>query len=73
MTVDPTILRRVARKIFQCGFAKVEAPNEVIAHAWAKVFNEKGYQARVEDGVVDFRPSWLVVIEGDEGKAVAAG
>lgn len=71
--MDPTILRRVARKIARCGYAKVEAPNEVMAHAWARVFNEKGYQARAEEGTVDFRPSWLVIIEGEVEAAVAAG
>ena len=62
--MDDTILRRVARKIAQCGYARVEAPNEMIAHAWAKRFNEQ-YTARVEEGVVDSQPAWLVIIEGN--------
>lgn len=61
--MDPTILRRVAKKIALCGYARVEAPNEMIAHAWAKHFNVK-YEARVEEGTVDYHPAWLVIIEG---------
>lgn len=60
-SVEDTLLRRVARKITQVGYCTVEAPNEVLANAWAKVLR-KSYDVDVVEGTVDYRPAWLIEV-----------
>jgi hypothetical protein len=72
--MDPEISQRVALKITKVGYCRVHAPTELIAHQWAREFDQR-YEARVEEGIVDHEPAWLVVVEArpEDVPAAAVG